>query len=85
MAGESEHEQEEVDRAYEAALEEEWKMKTMENDLTPIVKRIIVKNYPEAFKPDSEGHQALDSLVWKYVDRLVREVNSLANNAAERK
>jgi len=81
----SDEEQREVDKAYEAAMEEEWKMKTLENDLTPIVKRFIIKNYPAAFRLESEGYKALDSLVWKHVDKLVRDVNDVANTMAAEK
>jgi len=85
MAQMSDEEQRELDNAYEAAMEEEWKMKTLENELTPIVKRIIMKDYPEAFRSESEGYKALDSIVWRHVDRLVRDVNNAANSmAAER-
>jgi hypothetical protein len=80
MAGVSDEEQREMDKAYDAAMEEEWKMKTLENDLTPIVKRIIAKNYPEAFGMDSEGCKSLDDLVWKHINALVRDVNNFANN-----
>jgi len=79
MAGTPEEEQKEIDRAYEAALEEEWKMKTLENDLTPVVKKIIAKNYPETFQMDSKEYETLDKIVWKNIDRLVRDVNNIAN------
>ncbi len=85
MADISDEEQKEIDKSYDAAMEEEWKMKTLENDLTPIVKRIIAKNYPEAFRLDSEGYKSLDSLVWKHIDRLVREVNELASKMTAEK
>jgi hypothetical protein len=79
MAEISDEEQRDLDEAYEAAMEEEWKMKTLENDLIPIVKKIIVKNYPETFNLESEGYKALDNVIWKHIDRLVRDVNNFAN------
>ncbi len=81
----SDEEQREFDEAYEAALDEEWKMKTLENDLTPVVKRIILKNYPETFQLESKEYEALDGIVWKHIDRLVREVNNIANTMAAEK
>ena len=85
MASAPDKNQEEIDRAYEAALEEEWRMKTLENDLTPIVKRIIAKNYPEAFHMDSEGYKSLDDLVWKHLNKLVRDVNEFASKVKKGK
>lgn len=82
MTGISDEDQRELDEAYEAAMEEEWKMKTLENDLIPIVKKIIVKNYPETFNLESAGYKALDNVIWKHIDRLVRDVNSIANTIA---
>jgi hypothetical protein len=79
MADKSEEEERELEKAYDAAMEEEWKMKTLENDLTPIVKKIIIKNYPETFKPDSKEYGALDDVVWKHIDKLVRDVKKIAN------
>ncbi len=42
----SDEEQEEIDKAWEAALEEEWRMKSLENDLTPIVKNVVARSTP---------------------------------------
>lgn len=85
MANSPDEEQKELDKAWDAGTEEEWKMKTLENDLNPIVKRIIVKNYPEAFDLNSEGYKSLDSLVWKHIDKLVRDVNGFASKMREEK
>jgi hypothetical protein len=79
MADIADEEKEKLDEGYDAGMEKEWQMKTLENDLTPIVKRIIVKNYPETFKLDSKEYEDLDSVVWKHIDKLVRDVNKIAN------
>lgn len=83
MAGNSDDDQRELDKAWNAAMEEEWKMKTLENELTPIVKKIIVKNYPETFHLESEQHTTLDNIIWKHIDKLVRDVNNIANTMAK--
>jgi hypothetical protein len=85
MAGISDEEEKKLEEGYDAGMEKEWKMKTLENDLTPIVKKIIVKNYPDTFKPDSNEYEALDNIVWKHIDKLVRDVDKIANSMAAEK
>ncbi|HUI29334.1 MAG TPA: hypothetical protein VLX91_03880 [Candidatus Acidoferrales bacterium] len=77
--------QKELDKAWDEAMEEEWKMKTLENDLTPIVKRIIAKSYPEAFNLQPEGYKAFDTMVCGHIDKLVRAVNDFASNTGEKR
>jgi hypothetical protein len=85
MAGISDEELRELDEAYEAMMEEQRKMKALEDDLTPFVKKIIVKNYPETFHLESEGYKALDDAIWRNIDKLVTDVNQIANTMGEEK
>jgi len=78
----SREDQTENDEAFDAAMEKEWKMKTLENELTQIAKKIITRIYPEVFSPDSKEYEALDSVVWSYMNKLVREVNKVADKTA---
>jgi len=77
MAGISEEDLRELEESYQAALEEQRKMKALEDDLTPIVKKLIVQNYPEIFHLEARGYKALDNAIWTHIDRLVRDVNNI--------
>ncbi len=79
----SDEEQDEIDKAWDAALEVEWRMKSLENELTPAVRKAILKNYANIFLPDFNAYNALESMIWKHVDRLVRDVNHLANSGGQ--
>lgn len=83
MAKMFENDLRELDEAYEAMMEEQRKMKALEDDLTPFVKNFIVKNYPETFRLESKGYKALDNAIWRNIDRLVRDVNEIANMMVE--
>ena len=60
-------------------------MKALEDDLTLVVKKLIVKNYAETFRLESEGYKALDDVIWRSIDRLVRDVNHIANTMTAEK
>ncbi len=85
MAGISEDDLRELDEAYEAAMDEQRKINAFEDELTPFVKKLIVKIYPETFHLESEGYKALDSAIWRNIDRLITDVNHIANTLVEEK
>ncbi len=72
-----------LDESYKAAMEEQRKTKSLEDDLTPVVKELILKNYPEIFHLESKGYKALDDVIWKSIDRLVRDVNKITFTMGE--
>jgi len=73
-----------LDPLYEAMMEEQRKMKALEDDLIPIVKKLVVINYPEVFHLESKGYKSLDDTIWIHVDRLVRDVNEITCRLAEK-
>lgn len=73
----------EMKEAYEAMMEEQRKMKSLEDDLTPVVKELILKNYPEFFHLESNGYKAFDRVIRRSIDGLIRDVNDITCTMGE--
>jgi hypothetical protein len=78
MSGLSEKDMREFDELYNAAMEEQRKMKALENDAIDALKKIILQHYPEVYNLESEGYKALEDVVWRVADKFVTDVNHVA-------
>jgi hypothetical protein len=77
MTGIPEEFMREFKEAYEAAMEEQRKMKALEKDATEALKKVILQHYPEIYNLESEGYRELNNVLWKAVDVFVTGVNHI--------
>ncbi len=67
----------EMERLYNAMMEEQRKMKALEADAIAALKKTIEKHYPEIYHLESEGYRELENAIWRAVDKFVTDVNDI--------